>query len=92
MDGVLYRGGHLHPDVVGHRLGVGCEQLLQADQGRGTEAKLEQLGDRARHLAETDPDVIVQIDGDGADRFDHRCPGFRSDFCTNTIGSGPYAT
>ena len=59
-------GGDLLADVVGHRLGVGCEQLLKADQGRGTEAKLEQLGDRARDLAETDPDVIVQIDGDGA--------------------------
>ena len=64
-------GGDLLADVVGHRLGVGRQQLFEADQGRGSEAKLEQVS-IARHFAETDADVGVQIDGDGAKpRSDH---------------------
>ena len=69
--------GNLLADVVGHRLGVGREQLFEADQGRGSEAKIEQLGDRAWHLTETDADVGVQIDGGGAEpRTDHAADDF----------------
>ena len=52
-------GGDLLADVVGHRLGVGRQQLFKADQSRGSEAKLEQVA-IARHLAETDADVVCR--------------------------------
>ena len=65
-------GGDFFADVLRRRLGRGRQQLLKPDQGGGREVKAKQVCDGPRHFAETDADVVAQVQAHGPQpRSDH---------------------